>query len=147
MAYNPLKWSFKEPTENAKMWSALLADTFDIKQPNDYDKKKMTLDFCMESTLEEVIGEKECERLRASMKKIEEKFLDVTKTLNKVTSDDIVLVNMEMLLGKETNPEDEQENDEVIRLSTIIDKVFIPISDDCEENDNMCWLFDEGDDY
>ena len=147
MTYNPLKESFKDPTENAKKWSALLADAFDIKLPNDDDKKKMTLDFCMECTLEEVIGEKECERLRASMKKIEDKFLDVTKTLNKVTSDDIVLANMEMLLGKETNPEDEQENDEVIRLSTIIDKVFIPVSDDCEENDNMCWLFDEGDDY
>ena len=147
MSYNPLKWSFKDPTENAKKWSALLADAFDIKLPNDDDKKKMTLDFCMECTLEEVIGEKECERLRASMKKIEEKFLDVTETINKVTSDDIVLANMEMLLGKETNPEDEQENDEVIRLSTIIDKVFIPVSDDCEENDNMCWLFDEGDDY
>jgi len=147
MAYNPLKWSFKDPTENAKKWSALLADAFDIKLPNDDDKKKMTLDFCMESTLEEVIGEKECERLRASMKKIEEKFLDVTKTLNKVTSDDIVLANMEMLLGKETNPEDEQENDEVIRFSTILDKVFIPVSDDCEENDNLYLLFDEGDDY
>ena len=147
MAYNPLKWSFKDPTENAKNWSSLLADAFDIKLPNDDDKKKMTLDFCMECMLEEVIGEKECERLRASMKKIEEKFLDVTETINKVTSDDIVLANMEMLLGKETNPEDEQENDEVIRLSTIIDKVFIPVSDDCEENDNMCWLFDEGDDY
>ena len=147
MAYNPLKWSFKDPTENAKKWSALLTDAFDIKLPNDDDKKKMTLDFCMECTLEEVIGEKECERLRASMKKIEDKFLDVTKTLNKGTSDDIVLANMEMLLGKETNPEDEQENDEVIRFSTIIDKVFIPVSDDCEENDNMCWLFDEGDDY
>ena len=147
MAYNPLKWSFKDPTEDAKKWSSLLADAFDINLPNDDNKKKMTLDFCMECTLEEVIGEKECERLRASMKKIEEKFLDVTKTLNKVTNDDIVLANMEMLLGKETNPEDEQENDEVIRLSTIIDKVFIPISDDCEENDNMCWLFDEGDDY
>ena len=147
MSYNPLKRSFKDPTENAKKWSALLADAFDIKLPNDDDKKKMTLDFCMECTLEEVIGEKECERLRASMKKIEDKFLDVTKTLNKGTSDDIVLANMEMLLGKETNPEDEQENDEVIRLSTIIDKVFIPVSDDCEENDNMCWLFDEGDDY
>lgn len=107
----------------------------------------MTLDFCMECTLEEVIGEKECERLRVSMKKIEEKFLDVTETINKVTIDDIVLANMEMLLGKETNPEDEHENDEVIRLSTIIDKVFIPVCDDCEENDNMCWLFDEGDDY
>ena len=147
MAYNPLKWSFKDPTDNAKKWSSLLADAFEIKLPNDDDKKKMTLDFCMECTLEEVIGEKECERLRASMKKIEEKFLDVTETINKVTSDDIVLANMEMLLGKETNPEDEQENDEVIRLSTIIDKVFIPVSDDCEENDNMCWLFDEGDDY
>ena len=147
MAYNPLKWSFKDPTDNAEKWSSLLADAFDIKLPNDDDKKKMTLDFCMECTLEEVIGEKECERLRASMKKIEDKFLDVTKTLNKGTSDDIVLANMEMLLGKETNPEDEQENDEVIRLSTIIDKVFIPVSDDCEENDNMCWLFDEGDDY
>ena len=147
MAYNSLKWSFKDPTENAKKWSALLADAFDIKLPNDDDKKKMTLDFCMESTLEEVIGEKECERLRASMKKIEEKFLDVTKTLNKVTSDDIVLANMEMLLGKETNPEDEQENDEVIRFSTILDKVFIPVSDDCEENDNLYLLFDEGDDY
>ena len=146
MAYNPLKWSFKDPTDNAKKWSSLLADAFDIKLPND-DNKKMTLDFCMECALEEVIGEKECERLRASMKKIEDKFLDVTKTLSKVTNDDIVLANMEMLLGKETNPEDEQENDEVIRLSTIIDKVFIPISDDCEENDNMYWLFDEGDDY
>lgn len=40
MAYNPLKWSFKEPTENAKKWSALLADAFDIKLPNDDDKKK-----------------------------------------------------------------------------------------------------------
>ena len=147
MAYNSLKWSFKDPTENAKKWSALLADAFDIKLPNDDDKKKMTLDFCMESTFEEVIGKKECERLRASMKKIEEKFLDVTKTLNKVTSDDIVLANMEMLLGKETNPEDEQENDEVIRFSTILDKVFIPVSDDCEENDNLYLLFDEGDDY
>ena len=107
----------------------------------------MTLDFCMESTLEEVIGEKECERLRASMKKIEEKFLDVTKTLNKVTSDDIVLANMEMLLGKETNPEDEQENDEVIRFSTILDKVFIPVTDDCEENYNLYLLFDKEDDY
>ena len=84
----------------------------------------MTLDFCMESTLEEVIGEKECERLRASKKKIEEKFLDVTKTFNKVTSDDIVLANMEMLLGKETNPEDEQET---MRLS-ILHKFLIKCS-------------------
>ena len=137
---NPSKFSFKDPTENAKMWSALLADAFDIKDPNDDDKKKeMTLDFSMKSTFEEVIGRKECERMRACMKKIEEKSLDVTNTHNsviKATGDDIARANVELLLRKEMNFEDGQEDKEVVRFSTILDNVFKPISDDCEENDN-----------
>ena len=148
---NPSKFSFKDPTENAKMWSALIADAFDIKQSNDDDKKKeMALDFSMKSTLDEVIGRKECKRLRACMKKFEDKSLDVSNRLNsviKATDDDISRANVELLLRKETNFEDGQENKEVVRFSTILDNVFKPISDDCEKNDNMSWLFDEGDDY
>ena len=136
---NPSKFSFKDPTKNAKMWSALIADAFDIKEPNDDDvKKEMTLDFSMKATLEEVIGRKECERMRACMKKIEEKSLDAT-------SNDISRANVELLLRKETNFEDEQENNEVVRFSTIFDNVFKPVSDDCEKNDNL--LLDEEDDY
>ena len=71
------------------------------------------------------------------MKKLKKVWM--LQNTNKVTSDDIVLANMEMLLGKETNP----KTNKTMRLSDSPQFLikFHTRDDDCEENDNyICCL-------